>query len=642
MTRSLGKRISLGLAGAVAIGALTLAVRQIRERSTAETTVADAQRTADTPSNPVATLERAADEHQSWRLEFESESTTSVAGDAGAADASLQISATFALTGRLHEQVLELLPDGQARVRVWIDQVESAQMTVHGAPVASLEQISTELATTALDLETDECGRIARYAMSDDGGTASQMLLSIVQAGYPSICGHEQGAFSEARRHTPHGDAVDVLTTLSELNGFQIELVERRYELLRVNPAADASAAQVRATGTARVLDGRLASAQMREQVGVSDGTAQLLDATTIVAWSDPRSHEAIPLLNLANTWQSAGERHQGQRARRRMLEQRAGDLSGHQLIEVLASEGITGTLPDHNDTLWQAPARLELEPELIPSMVELIVGDAASSSGRGLMLDLLVQTRSEAATAGAMAALQHPAVRADRFYPVLLQRVGFVQRPTPELVEWTTTLLDSQDFNERTAALYAGGSLISTVDQSSAPELVDALHTRLVQALNDAVAPAERVHGIRALANAARATDLPVLVSNRVHDHPDVRAALASSLGSFPQAVSTDALLELAADTVPSVQREAIAGLRNHTLNPDHLGRLHTAVLTERVDPNLLIPLLDLAKYYVDSAPAQVRQLCETVLRGEPDARTTAAAAELMRWVDAQTSGSR
>ena len=637
MTRLSGKRMSLGIAALVALAMIALAGRGLAERSSADTFAPSAGDDLADAASSVARLHRVAGEHQSWRMDFDSESTTSVSGATEAAEAAMQIAASFALSGRLHEQVVDVLPDGTARVRVWVDEVESAELSVHGSPVAGVEQIAGELATTSLDLEVDPCGRIVRYAMSDNGGTASQMLLSVVEAGYPSLCGEPRAEHAEARRFTPHGDAVDTIATAGRPDGFTVQLVERRYEQLRVGPGVDAGAADVQATGSALIVNGRLAAAELREQVGLSDGSMRLLDATTVVVWSDARALPSVPVLDVAADWQPSGERTEGQQARRMMLQQRAGDLSGERLLGLLASEGVTGTLPDHNDTLWQAPARLELEPELIPSVVDVLVGDSTSSSGRGLMLDLLVQTRSEVATAGAMAALQHPAVRADRFYPVLLQRVGFVQRPTPELVQWTTTLLDSQDFNERTAALYAGGSLISTVDQSATPELVDGLHARVVSALNDAVEPTDRVHGIRALANAARAADLPILVSNRVHEHPDVRAALASSLGSFPQAVSTDALLELAADVVPSVQREAIAGLRNHSLGQTHLERLTSAVVTETVDQALLMPLLDLAKYYVDSAPTQVRALCTSILARDPDARTTAAADELMRWVAAR-----
>jgi HEAT repeat protein len=628
------------VAVSVAAVLLALAARQATQLWNVDS--GDTDPTTDTaqPSPLIATLQRRVGEHQSWRLEFDSVSTTTVGDGTGASATLQQISAAFRLQGRLHEQVMEVLPGGEARVLVWVDAVESAGMEVQGAPVAGTAEIALELTDTVLALQVDACGHVSQYAPSGEGETASHILISMIEAGYPTVCGTPVAHGAHASRHTPHGRSTDFLTTHSLAHGFDVHTERRTYEHLNVAPAADAGRADVRAEGASQVLNGRLISTRMSEQVEVSEGALQLLRATTTLSWGDVREHPSEDMIRSVAQWVPSGERVPGAGARRMMLQQRAGGLSGDTLLGLLGVEGLTGTLPDHNDVLWQAPARLELEPELVASVVELIVDENTSTSGRALMLDLLVQTRSETATDGAVTALQHPSVRSDRFYPLLLQRIGFVLQPTPRLVEWTTTLLNSPDFNERTAALYASGSLISTIDRSPDPDLAETLHTRVVQALNEARDTQDRVHGIRALANAARGNDLPLLVSNSVNDRPDVRAALASSLGSFLQPVSTETLLQLASDTVPSVQREAIAGLRNHELAGVHLQRLSAAVLRENADPTLLMPLLDLAKYYVGSAPAEVRQLCQRTLDHHPDARTAGAARELIRWVDNATNG--
>jgi hypothetical protein len=580
---------------------------------------------------PVASLHYVVGEHHSWRVEMDANSTTRLAINPDPQNTAENdvIAASFLLDARLHSQVVALMPDGGAHVRVWVDEVATLTFAVQGQE--SRAALAELLPAAAIDLHVDSCNRIVRIRTPESHSTGHQIVQSVVEAGWPAVCGEPTIDGAIATRTTTHGDARDTLVTTGSGNAYDVVHTERQYVALRLADVASTTQ-QVSAEGLTTVVDHQITSNTSYERLTVRNLADAILDAETRFAWSDVREHAATAFAANNADWRQPGTRGTSESTARQMLERRAGSLDGEALVSTLTTYANAGTVPDHNNFLWQAPARLTLEPELATTLRDLATADSATSAGRGLLLDLLSQTNTPESARATLETLQHENVRADRMYPILLQRISFVPDPPAAMVSYVTELATTAtSFNERTAATYALGSLVAALDNNERTDEADETHATLTRTLASTDGSDQHVHTLRALANAERIADLPTFIDASRSSNSNIRIAAAAALGPIQTELTTDTLLTLASDAEARVQREAIAALRHHDLGRDALQSLATLAGSDRLDVNNAMPLLDLAKYYAGTHPEAVSAIANAVIGLPVNGTIRGAAHELL-----------
>jgi len=584
-----------------------------------------------------AELRWRAGEHLSWTIHMDASSTTRLPSFIGQTSDHLPaFDTSFALRAQLHAQVIQTSRTGDAQLRVWIDTVDEAHLRLGDEHDPGTQLIAAALHDTFIDLRVDTCGRIHAVGHVDPDIIGAQILQSIVETGWPVVCGDRANDGSSlAHGINPQGDITDTLRAASvesdpSLTAIRAE--QRVYTSLRLAPHL-ISTEPISFQRVATLRDQRVTEHTVDEHLVISDQGLTILDASTHLTLRDVRRRDASVFAHADITWHAPGERTHAADTDQQLMEQRAGDLSGEVMMETLAAWGVTGTVPEHNEFLWRAPARMALEPELLTAVSELSTQPGVSPSGRALMLDLIAQTPSPYAGEALLDALSHPAMRAERTWPMLLQRAGFVEAPPHTLVAFVHMIAASNsDDNETIAARYALGSLVAALDRDNTSELADQTHAHLVQWVTTARTADQRIHGIRALANAERPGDIGHLLTAARDADPRVRAAAASSMESFTQNIATAGLVALAADTDLRVQREAIAALRGHTLDARALGDIAHVAATGGVFPENAMSLLDLAKYYVERRPQEVIRLAHGIAATVDDPHVRAASMELRR----------
>lgn len=574
-------------------------------------------------------LDWRAGSHQSWSLTLEGTATNQWMPGT---EAEGPVAAHASIVARLHAQVDTVVPDGNAVVQFWLEDIQQADFNIGGSTPGSPEGIQSELARAALLVQVDSCGKIAALQNTGEAELGNQMLQSLLEASWPVVCANEAHEAGTISHITPHGTAIDTLEFAPDSGGQVIVLRARTYSTLR---AADVQQNQTRVEVESRtqLASGMLRETSLFETLRIGELENVVVDAETTTSLSGHRVHTEQRPVATVSEWRSPGSIEPTSRMAEQLTRQRAGDLDSATLLDTLATWGGSGTVPNHNDFLWRAPARIALDPALAGQIADLITAEDATSAGRGLMLDLLAQTSHVAATDALLASLQHVSVQSDRMYPILMQRVSFVAEPTPALVDWVAQqATQAERPNDRTAAQYALGSLVAALDGNEEAGRADAAHAVLVRSLSSAVTVETQVNAIRAIANAARPTDMPIFTAASTSLAASVRRAAAESLAGLQQAQSTSLLVQLVADTDDAVQRTAITSLREHTLRSATLVTLTSLVSDDTLHPENALPLLDLAKYYVTTAPGEVAALARAVEAFSEDAQTIAAARELAR----------
>lgn len=235
----------------------------------------------------------------------------------------------------------------------------------------------------------------------------------------------------------------------------------------------------------------------------------------------------------------------------RRDLEKQAGALTRQRLLDTLRGFAAAGTSPD-SEWLWRAVGRLRLTPELAGELGALLPG--LSPFGQALIADLLASAGSPQAQAALRAALNDPALIAS---PVtrarLLQRLGFVDAPTPETLAFVEEMAGDEDVRVRRAAHLTRGGLARRTEDPT--PIIDAL-TQATRADD----PAEARAAIAGLGNSAHPDAAPTIFEHADAQDPAMRRTAAQALRNMPDA--DDTLVGMAGDPVSTVQQAALAAL--------------------------------------------------------------------------------
>jgi hypothetical protein len=567
------------------------------------------------------------EEHRSWALDLSGTSMTQWAALSGGEEG---IQAQVLLRGRLHAQVQAVDPDGSAVIQFWLEDLEQAEFVANVTDEAASAALEAAIDGARLLTHMDRCGSLIGLQQAAESGAGPGVIQAVVQTAWPVVCSDDTTGLVAHR--TPHGLALDNIESRTEGAEVVVGLLARSYTELRVVDELP-HATRVSVEGQTRLQAGNLVASTLTEILEVGEPSQLLLDAETIISLDGSRVHNERHPSIAAGEWVSPNDTTPSRSMQQQLLQRRAGELSAEELRATLENWGASGTVPNHNDFLWRAPARIALNPELAGEIADMVVAENATSAGRGLMLDLLSQTSHPAATAGLLRSLRHATVQADRMYPILLQRVSFVQEPSEELVMWVAEQSEGAvRSNDRVAAQYALGSLVAAMDSSAVGSVADAAHAVLLRNVSSALSEEVQVHALRALANARRPSDQVVFTSAASSVAPSVRRAAAESLAGMRNAAAMQTLLVLVVDVDEDVQRTAIASLREQAIQPETLTLLSSAARGGEVHADNALHLLDLAKYYVDSSPAQVLSLAESVEAMAVDAQTIAASRELAR----------
>lgn len=270
----------------------------------------------------------------------------------------------------------------------------------------------------------------------------------------------------------------------------------------------------------------------------------------------------------------------------RRMLEKRAAPLSGPDLVNTLERFAAAGVLPDHERFLWQATARLRLEPHLDSDLMRIFEGEQMSSLGRELVFDLLSFAGSDDAQRTMRALLDTKAAGEDsKVWLALVQRFGFVQTPSQDTVRFLADRhADAKPESDVwIATAYALGAVLRHVEDA---EVRKPYLAALERELDGARSEEQRAHLLRALGNSGDPTLGPRIVRHAASTNETVRAASAAALRYIPGEETTRALVQLLGDRSVRIVREAFSSLALYPLSAADWGSVDLA--TKHLDPSL------------------------------------------------------
>jgi hypothetical protein len=273
-----------------------------------------------------------------------------------------------------------------------------------------------------------------------------------------------------------------------------------------------------------------------------------------------------------------------------------------------------------------QAAAFVRLHPESCAHLVAWFEDPRLTDLGRQLTLDVLSAAGSDEAQQAMRHALQSTVVNATpALQGALVQRFIFVAHPSPESARFVADLYDraraAGESDVTFAAAAALGAIVEHMEGSGA--LTAQLDARLRHDLAERRSPDESVALLRALGNAKSDEDLPAVVTFAADAQPRVREQVARSLRSFDDPSASRALLALAGDPIPAVDRASLGALRVQTLTDDDWASLARTVEAGLTSPYSDTALVDLLERRPD-AKARTRPMLSFVLARTPETEGT------------------
>lgn len=359
--------------------------------------------------------------------------------------------------------------------------------------------------------------------------------------------------------------------------GTSVVVLERAGHLGRIRGAERISARRAGAGG----------ELALRQEVRIE---ARLLSISRAAAGGPDA---AARLAGLAST--GLGEVSSSGDVRRQLLEQRAGDLTLDRLVQDLLVHGPAPKFPDPGRWMWRATGFLLLHPEGCRELVDVFRAPEMTERGRGRLLDLLAATGSPEAQRVLAELLETPEAKEAEHHELLVQRLGLVEHPTAETVDYLRAKVERGDGASTLAAAHALGAAIGKRAREAGGAVDERAAGLLRAGLAGAGTAQEQADWLRALGNAGLVEDVPLLAGYAADQDPSVRAAAATALRKTQAPAAEAALLGLAADPDPYVQGRALHTLTAYTLNPAHFEELRHVVVQGRLGPGNTAMLLTL-----------------------------------------------
>ena len=311
-------------------------------------------------------------------------------------------------------------------------------------------------------------------------------------------------------------------------------------------------------------------------------------------------------------------------------LIERAGDLTAPRVLHKVRAYADDDP-PPADRWLWQAAARVELDPQLAESLADTAAADHATHASRELALDLLAHTGHAEAEAALRRALRALETRATPpAFAGYVQRLSFVAAPEPETIELALDLHARAEGDAKNALAYALGGVAGQARVAARAERAAALLTRLRAGVDSGDASAQGAH-IGGLGNAGFAEDLARVAARADSPSPEVRAAVAQALRAWSDRTASERLVAFVDDPHPVPQRAALATLRGRALDPALVGaiadRVDAGAPNRTNDPALVHVLAE----HVDEPDAR-RALTRVLARSTDDARLRARVRSILR----------
>jgi hypothetical protein len=317
-----------------------------------------------------------------------------------------------------------------------------------------------------------------------------------------------------------------------------------------------------------------------------------------------------------------------------RQLQQRAAGLTMELLKADLLKHAQGGLMPDMNRWLWRATGLLKLEPARCGELAAVFARPEMGAQARAVVLDLLAGAGHAQAQAVLRDLLETPAAQADEtHYALFLQRLGMIDAPTPESMEYLArkhaTARAGQQESVRSASAYALGAAVGRLPVEDAQA---GTYNRLLQEeLAAASTSAERVTYLRSMGNAGRPENESAILSHVADSDPQVRAAVAAALRKGDSPDSTQALLQLVRASERPVQAEALTALSERYLDAAALASLRDAVVAGGLRQGTETLLVSLLADRLDGGPAVFQMLQALERKSTQDPTLHARVMELM-----------
>lgn len=549
---------------------------------------------------------------------------------AQAMDGSLRVSGDLVLRALGHDAEGFLLSAS-------LENLREVQLSLSSQPMPDTATLTAALTGHEALVELTPAGnlRLMRFSPGDPDffRHTMQWLLTHVQPTLPDDEARARAGRWEVLEDSSRGQ-VRAVYEVQAGRPLTVRRTRTGYTRLHVAPQQQGAPPQrLESRATFTFSDGHLSGVDHLEAISARDESGvELLDARELLKLTLREvGRFAVPEdVGLASHTEvrRPGIITTSDRVQRRLLEQRAAGMTMEQLLADLLKHGAHGELPDHNRWLWQATGRLLLEPGRCKELKAAFERPDMGNKGRALVLDLLASAGHAEAQAVMRELLETRAAHEDaQAYELLVQRLGLVERPEKESLEYLVRKYEdaARDGQEhvRNASAYALGA---AVGRRGAEDAEAARYNQLLlNGLGTAGTVEERETYLRALGNAGRAENVSAVMGLEGDPDERVRSAVAAALRKTDSPESTAALLRLAQAPERPVQAEALAALREHSLDAGALGALRELVLSGNLRQGVAPVLVSLLEARLDAGPEVVemlRYLAQSV-KDDPSLRT-------------------
>jgi hypothetical protein len=390
-------------------------------------------------------------------------------------------------------------------------------------------------------------------------------------------------------------------------DGLTLERSRQAYE--KLTGADDAAAAEqsLSSKGTVELEPGWLRALRSADEL-----TVRSKNGSVRLSWSGAFSLELlstemkpVPERPVALERRLPGVPVVTSQMQAQMAAQRIGDMTIEQAIDNLLEFGNADHLPGESKWLWQVSGLLKQHPEDCEQLLPVFYDSRSNHNARSLVLDLLASAGSSEAQQVMRTALASDVARGDKRYPAFVQRLGMLEQPTAETVQFLADVYQQQKGQAHVGAAFALGAAAAHADD---PSLRQKWASRL--AADVQAAPAEdKSLLVRALGNARRAEDEPLFLGLVKDGDARVREAAATALRFDRDAEATRALVSLTSDGADGVEAAALQSLNDRPLEEEQVQSMTTGVRDGKVKAGVDGQLVAIAERQL-SQPSSVELL--------------------------------
>lgn len=309
--------------------------------------------------------------------------------------------------------------------------------------------------------------------------------------------------------------------------------------------------------------------------------------------------------------------------AEKGLLLQQARGMTQEELFRTLKILVRSGKIHNSDLFLWRASGLLKLHPELCAALVPLFADTASSHEARLLIVGLLATTATREAQEAFLAILNDDVVKGDPYYGLYYQHLTLLPAPVPavrKLAEERYAAAQEDPSILRESGLTLGAvanNLRTSGDSAGAAEI----NRQLTADLAKTSGSAETSALLDSLGNVGDAGNVGTIIGYAgSNNDPNVRASAVNALRKNQTPESERALLGLAADEEPLVQKQALNTLTRYDLSEAQVRAFAEQVTDGRIEPTFYNDLVNMLGRYVPEYPEATRTVFESILKKGTD----------------------